>query len=238
MLSLNINAALITDVDLELQLLADTSGSVDSTEYNLQLTGYINAFRSASVISAIESGVIGSIAVQYIEWSDSAEQSILVDWTYISNAVEANAFADSLQASTRLYSSSTAPGSALDFGAPLFFNNDFNALRQVIDVSGDGSKNAGADTSDSRDAALASGVDTINGITIGDASGLATWYQDNVIGGDNAFHIHATTFAEFETGIENKLIKEISVDVPEPSTLAIFALGMIGLASRRYKKQS
>ncbi|TWX48097.1 PEP-CTERM sorting domain-containing protein [Colwellia hornerae] len=29
-----------------------------------------------------------------------------------------------------------------------------------------------------------------------------------------------------------------SRDVPEPSTLAIFALGMIGLASRRFKKQS
>jgi hypothetical protein len=29
-----------------------------------------------------------------------------------------------------------------------------------------------------------------------------------------------------------------SNDVPEPSTLAIFALGMIGLASRRFKKQS
>jgi hypothetical protein len=28
------------------------------------------------------------------------------------------------------------------------------------------------------------------------------------------------------------------VSVPEPSTLAIFALGMIGLASRRFKKQS
>ena len=28
------------------------------------------------------------------------------------------------------------------------------------------------------------------------------------------------------------------VDVPEPSTLAIFALGMMGLASRRFKKQS
>ena len=26
--------------------------------------------------------------------------------------------------------------------------------------------------------------------------------------------------------------------VPEPSTLAIFALGLIGLASRRFKKQS
>ena len=29
-----------------------------------------------------------------------------------------------------------------------------------------------------------------------------------------------------------------AVNVPEPSTLAIFALGMIGLASRRFKKQS
>ena len=27
-----------------------------------------------------------------------------------------------------------------------------------------------------------------------------------------------------------------TVDVPEPSTLAIFALGMIGLAARRFKK--
>jgi hypothetical protein len=27
-------------------------------------------------------------------------------------------------------------------------------------------------------------------------------------------------------------------EVPEPTTLAIFALGMIGLASRRFKKKS
>jgi hypothetical protein len=30
----------------------------------------------------------------------------------------------------------------------------------------------------------------------------------------------------------------VTSEVPEPSTLAIFALGMIGLASRRFKKQS
>jgi hypothetical protein len=33
-------------------------------------------------------------------------------------------------------------------------------------------------------------------------------------------------------------VTAISNDIPEPSTLAIFALGMIGLASRRFKKQS
>jgi len=34
------------------------------------------------------------------------------------------------------------------------------------------------------------------------------------------------------------LIKNTSQSVPEPTTLVIFALGMIGLASRRFKKQS
>mgnify|MGYP005988501649 CR=1 FL=1 len=33
-------------------------------------------------------------------------------------------------------------------------------------------------------------------------------------------------------------VKTSAADVPEPSTLAIFALGMIGLTSRRFKKQS
>jgi len=32
------------------------------------------------------------------------------------------------------------------------------------------------------------------------------------------------------------LYKDIKMDVPEPSTLAIFALGLMGLASRRFKK--
>jgi hypothetical protein len=36
----------------------------------------------------------------------------------------------------------------------------------------------------------------------------------------------------------NGFEEEVLIDVPEPSTLAIFALGMIGLASRRFKKQS
>ncbi len=33
-------------------------------------------------------------------------------------------------------------------------------------------------------------------------------------------------------------VARTSIDVPEPSTFAIFALGMIGLASRRFKKKS
>jgi hypothetical protein len=44
--------------------------------------------------------------------------------------------------------------------------------------------------------------------------------------------------AENDFGFYKVNLYRSSVDVPEPSTLAIFALGMIGLASRRFKKQS
>ncbi|MGK0235656.1 MAG: hypothetical protein ACI9EK_002196 [Psychroserpens sp.] len=40
----------------------------------------------------------------------------------------------------------------------------------------------------------------------------------------------------FNNEIGHWLIRETPKDVPEPSTLAIFALGLIGLASRRFKK--
>ncbi|WP_232771345.1 PEP-CTERM sorting domain-containing protein [Colwellia sp. 12G3] len=43
----------------------------------------------------------------------------------------------------------------------------------------------------------------------------------------------------FNEGGINDLVRVRSVEaVPEPSTLAIFALGIIGLASRRFKKRS
>jgi hypothetical protein len=40
------------------------------------------------------------------------------------------------------------------------------------------------------------------------------------------------------TGISTIASRDVQVDVPEPSTLAIFGLGLMGLASRRFKKQS
>jgi len=39
-------------------------------------------------------------------------------------------------------------------------------------------------------------------------------------------------------GLVTRFTTSASTDVPEPSTLAIFALGLMGLASRRFKKQS
>ena len=40
-----------------------------------------------------------------------------------------------------------------------------------------------------------------------------------------------------DIGLSTMLVRSQTLDVPEPSTLAIFVLGLMGLASRRFKKQ-
>jgi len=50
--------------------------------------------------------------------------------------------------------------------------------------------------------------------------------------------VDASSFTIRASGNGNGFrVREVQFDVPEPTTLAIFALGLIGLASRRLKKQ-
>ena len=74
---------------------------------------------------------------------------------------------------------------------------------------------SGEQTSAMRDDALASGIDTINGITIthdyaavGDQD-LTTWYTNDVSGGTDAFVIEAASFSDFSTALTTKLTAEI-----------------------------
>ena len=87
-------------VAVELALLVDVSGSVDNSEYNLQKTGYVNAFKDAIIQSNIAS-LTGGIAVTYIEWSGANQQSSLVNWTHVTDAASANAFERSPTAWTK-----------------------------------------------------------------------------------------------------------------------------------------
>lgn len=242
LLPVTASAAPVIPVGLELMLLVDVSGSVNGTEYDLQKTGYVNAFNSPTVQTAID-GISGGIAVTYIEWSGAAEQSVLVGWTLITDATSASAFASALNATTRAYSGSTAPGSALNFGAPLFTDNGYDGARLVIDVSGDGSQNDGDNTVAARNAALAGSVtqdavDVINGLPIlGSEANLDTWYAANIQGGSGSFTLAASSFATFQTAIERKLVAEITgTGVPEPATVMVLGASLLGLGFARRRK--
>ncbi|WP_285671692.1 DUF1194 domain-containing protein [Paralimibaculum aggregatum] len=246
MLALPAQAA--TTVDMELQLLMDISGSVSSSEFTLQRQGYVDAFNDPQVQAAIldtSGGDIGAIAVQFIYWSGAGSQEIAVDWTLIDSAAAASAFASDIAGTSRPFNGSTAPGSAIDFGVPLFASNDFDAAEQVIDVSGDGAQNEGASTSASRDAALAAGIDRINGIYVEGEVGLGAWYDANIKGGTDAFVIAATGFDTFGDALKLKLRSEIQGttpgqlgDVPLPAPAFMLIGGLAGLAfvGRRRKK--
>jgi len=232
------NPASAVPVDVELQLLVDVSGSVDQSEFDLQMGGIGQAFQSTAVQDAIAAGNIGSIAVQVIQWASN--QAVSLDWTEVTSA-NASAIGTQIAGLSRAnVGNLTGPGSAINFGAPLFTDNGFEGDRLVMDVSGDGQENTGADTSDARDAALAGivgsqdAVDAINGLPIlTDDPNLDVWYTDNVIGGTNSFVLASASFDDFRNAIERKLVSEITGEPPqvsEPAVIAMIGMGIVGVA--------
>lgn len=223
-------------VAIELSLLIDVSGSVDATEYNLQKTGYVNAFNSAS-IQALIAAAPGGVAVNFIQWSGAAQQQQSVGWTLLTNAAQASAFATAISVISRPFSANTAPGSAINFAVPLFTSNGFEGTKKIIDVSGDGAANEGADTATARNNALAAGINQINGLPILGEAGLLAFYQNNIQGGTGSFTLPAASFADFETAIHNKLTLELGGVVPVPPSAILMGLGGLGFIGSAWRRR-
>lgn len=219
-------------VDLELVLAVDVSGSVDTGEFNLQRTGYANAFQLASVQNAIDSGAIGAIAAQLVYWSSG--QAIGVDWELIddgTNGLTAAQFGALIGAAGRPFSGLTGIGNAISFSHNELDTNNFLGTRRVIDVSGDGANNSGVAPNGPRNTAAAAGI-TINGLPIGSAS-LATYYANNVVTADG-FTLPVSNFADFSDAVARKIEAEIRNENPVPAPLSLSLLVM-GLAALKYR---
>lgn len=211
-------------VDLELVLAVDISGSVDEVEAQLQREGYVAALRHPQVIEAIQGGMIGRIAVAYVEWANEFYQRTVLDWTLLEGPEDALAFSDALAEAPITSVPWTSISGAVDYGSTLFARNGFEGLRRVIDVSGDGYNNRGRLPEAARDEAVAAGI-TINGLPIvndrpnpwGGAppANLDRYYEQRVIGGPGAFIVVAEDFSDFASAILSKLLLEIAGEVPD-----------------------
>jgi len=209
-------------VDLLLVLAADVSRSVDSQKFQLQREGYAAALSDPRVVDAIQSGRRGRIGVLFLEWSGFGNQKVVIDWTIVDGPKAAQAFGDRLLESPRSFADRTSISGGIDAAVAQLARAPFEGQRRTIDVSGDGTNNAGRDVGLARDEALALGI-SINGLVIlsetplpwnpehtNPPGGLTKYYRDNVIGGPGSFVLEAKDFNSFGEAIVKKMIAEIA----------------------------
>jgi hypothetical protein len=216
-----------TTVDLSLVLAVDVSASMEPAEQELQRAGFVEAFGSPALHDAVRRGVLGRIAVTYLEWAGETDQSVVIPWTVIEQPTDAIAFANRLSQVPLHSAGFTSISAAIDVGVRLLAASHLDATRQAIDLSGDGPNNHGRPVTQARDEALARGV-VINGLPImihrpsvfPEMENLDSYFRDCVIGGPGAFMIPVWDPAQFMEAIRAKLIREIA-DVPGLRALSV-----------------
>lgn len=215
---ISVTPSLSEELDLELVLLADATGSIDDDEIRFQRRGYAEAITNPSVLNAIASNIHGKIAVTYVEWADMFSQDVVVDWTVIDGPEAAAGFAEKLMAAPRRAYGRNAIGAALLRGKELIDGNAYEGLRRVIDLSADSANNWNGPTiPEARAIVVSSGI-VINGLAVlcRHCSGrpvaydLEDRFHREIIGGPAAFVVTADSAETFAEAVRKKLILEIA----------------------------
>ncbi|HEY4251766.1 MAG TPA: DUF1194 domain-containing protein [Roseomonas sp.] len=205
-------------VDVALVLAVDVSRSIDEDEARLQREGYRSAVTDPRVIETIRGGMMGGIALAYVEWAGIEYQRLVLPWTHVADAADAQRWAEALAEAPRVSLSWTSISGGIEMARQVLADCPYEATRRVIDVSGDGVNNSGPPAEVARDRAVAEGI-IINGLPIMNDRPtfgrlppvpLDQYYRDSVIGGDGAFLEVAMDFEAFGVAVKRKLIREIA----------------------------
>ena len=213
-------------VDVALVLVDDVSGSINDDEYKLEKQGYYDAFTNPGVISAIQGGPVGAIAVAFVEFAGEGQVETVVNWTVIRDAQSCRAFAQKLQDAPRSSWGHTAIGEGVTLAMQDLAASGVQATRRVIDVAGDGTNNSGRPVEDARDEAAKQGI-VINGLAIANESdipwlqrhthppgGLGNYYRHSVTAGETSFVLEVHSYESFTEAVTRKLVQEIAGTVP------------------------
>lgn len=215
------------EVDVELVLAVDTSNSMAHDEQTMQRRGYVEAITSPEVLAAVRSGLIGRIAVAYLEWGEKGKESVVVDWHLVEDRESAERFAAALVDEPIGQRRRTSISGALAYATAMIETNRYDGLRRVIDVSGDGPNNHGGPVLAARADTLSRGI-VVNGLPVMIRDGRRRWsvvqeldlyYETCVIGGPGAFQVPVTSKADFADAIRRKLVLEIAGVVPDSHRL-------------------
>lgn len=198
----------------------DVSGSVDESEYRLQLDGLAAALLSPQVQEAFLAMPQAPVELAVYEWSGLNQHRLLVDWTRITDASDLSAISIRLRGTFGSYTDpSTAIGAAMVFGAGLLDRRQ-KCWQRTLDISGDGPANIGPAPGMIPDTVI--GDITINGLVVvpnsranttknlRNVKTLLEYYSIEVIRGPGAFVEAAESFVDFENAMTRKLLRELA----------------------------
>lgn len=212
LLVLSLQSPMVRACDLALLLAVDVSGSVDATEYDIQMNGLAAGLRDGIVVEAL---IKAEAAVAVMQWTGADRQVMSVPWMWVRNGAEAAALAAAVDAAPRGWRRySTAIGDALTRAAHEFETGP-DCRRMVLDVSGDGPSNEGSAPEGARKRLGDMGA-TVNGLVIEtNEEDLTAYYWENVITGPGAFVVTALGFEEYPRRIRQKLVREVALQLSE-----------------------
>lgn len=222
------------NVGTKLSLVIDISGSIDTSEYNLMMDGYAEAFNNAAVRGNILSQTNG-IAVNIVFFSSEAVSN---GWFHLDSNAAIDTFRDYLAGLARpdsgVVGTQTDIAAGMVLGLSALADIEFLSNRLIMDVSGDGEQNQGSHdlVNAQRDLAAIAGIN-VNGLAIGGPSLLA--YYDARVKTSGGFAIQANNFALFKAAVLRKIRRETQEPLPEPTTIMIW--GGLGLIAFGYCKR-
>lgn len=208
-------------VGMLLVLAIDSSASVTPGRWQVQLNGYVQAFKSPEVIEAIRLYGDEGIGVAVFAFGETGQQKVFAEWFRVYDAASALALSAFLSSAERPFKGGTSVAKAVSFGTDFFSIAPFKSERRVLDISGDGKNTDPSPTpvmlSKMRERALAQGI-TINGLPIlGNEADIEEYYQKYVAGGVGSFCItvkNPDDEVEFGRAIIQKMTREIISALP------------------------
>ena len=174
------------------------------------------------VVSAIQGGPIGAIAVMFVEFAGSGQVENVVNWTVVRDAEFCPRLAQKMEDAPRSSWGHTAIGDGITMAVQDLDGSGITAARRIIDVAGDGNNNSGRPVEEARDEAAKKGI-IINGLAIANESdipwlqrhthppgGLANYYRHSVTAGETSFVLEVHDYNSFAEAVTRKLVQEIA----------------------------
>jgi len=196
---------------MALLLAMDVSGSVDASEYRLQVDGLAAALRDPEVTVAL---LKHRAAVSVVQWSGLDEQQLSIPWRRMEEPAQIEDLAEAVETMRRAFwLGNTGVGDAISYSTAQF-DDVTDCLLWVMDVSGDGDENVGFTVGTARREAMNRGI-IINGLAIeapGTGRAITNFYRNWVVT-PGGFVETAVNHHDFARAIRYKLLRELVAPV-------------------------